>query len=342
MAEKKIYYTICPVANATYIAANHDFLKEELEKIGYDPIKLQTLEQQEWAAHFTFHNDRLFREGGNIPPLWTKSNGTGVVLLAVNNIDANQPILVREDSDINSIADLKGKRLAVPVHVGSLIDFHKGTAEHGFELALELNGVSKDEVELVEVINEEGYHSDKGLPSSKSIAAAEISALARGEVDAVFVRPQDIRKVEPDLKVRVIYDVWKQAGNTYPVNNCYPNVLTVSEKLAKEEPEVVVAFLKATIIASRWAVDHKEETEALLAEQIYSTVEEYRATFPEDYYKHLEPNLDPEALKALQIQSDFLLDHGYLAEPVNVSEWVDDSFLTKALSELELEKRKIG
>ena len=55
----------------------------------------------------------------------------------------------------------------------------------------------------------------------------------------------------------------------------------------------------------------------------------------------IEPNLDPEALKALQIQSDFLLDHGYLAEPVNVSEWVDDSFLTRALSELELEERKI-
>ena len=34
MADKKIYYTICPVANASYIAANHGFLKEELEKQG--------------------------------------------------------------------------------------------------------------------------------------------------------------------------------------------------------------------------------------------------------------------------------------------------------------------
>ncbi len=340
MADKKIYYTICPVANATYIAANHGFLKEELAKIGYDPIKLQTLDQKEWSAHFTFHNDRLFREGGNIPPLWTKSNGTGVVLLAVNLIDAYQPILVREDSDINSVADLKGKKVAVPVHTGVHIDFHKATTEHGFESALELNGISKDEVEWVEVINDEGYHSDKGLPGTKSIASSEIKALASGEIDAIFAKEDDIRKVEPGLKVKVIYDVWKQSGYVPPVNNIYPNVLTVSEKLAKEEPEVVIAFLKATIIAARWAKDHKDEAEQLLAEQTYSTVEEYRATHPADFYTRLEPNLDPEALDALQIQSDFLLDHGYLAKPVNVSEWVDSSFLTKAISELDIENKQ--
>lgn len=342
MSDKKIYYTICPVANASYIAANHGFLKEKLEKIGYDPIKLQTLEQKEWAAHFTFHNDRLFREGGNIPPLWTKSNGTGVVLLAVNTIDAYQPVLVREDSGINSVADLKGKKLAIPVHTDVLIDFHKASVEHGFELALELNGIAKDEVEWVNVINDEGYHSDRGLPATKSIASAEISALARGEVDAIFTRGGDIGKVEPGLKVKVIYDVWKQSGDVQPVNNVYPNVLTVSEKLAKEEPEVVVAFLKAAIIAARWAKDHKDEAEALLAEQTHSTIEEYRATHTEDHYTKLEPNLDPEALKALQIQSDFLLDHGYLAKPVNVSEWADPSFLSRALTELDTESKKAG
>lgn len=342
MADRKIYYTICPVANASYIAANHGFLKEELEKIGYDPVKLQTLEQKEWSAHFTFHNDRLFREGGNIPPLWTKSKGTGVVLLAVNTIDAYQPVLVREDSDINSVADLKGKKLAIPVHTDVLIDFHRASAEHGLELALELNGISKDDVEWVEVINDEGYHSDRGLPSTKSIASAEISALARGEVDAIFTRAEDIRKVEPELKVKVIYDVWKQSGDVLPVNNIYPNVLTVSEKLAKEEPEVVTAFLKATIIAARWAKNHKDEAEALLVEQTHSTVEEYRATHPADFYTRLEPNLDPTALNALQIQSDFLLEHGYLAKRVNVSEWLDSSFLEKALAELEGEARKAG
>ena len=333
---KEIYYTICPVANATYIAANHGFLKEELNKTGYEPVILQSLDPKEWPAHFTFHNDRLFREGGNIPPVWTKSNGTGVVLLAVNLIDAYQPVIVREDSGITSVKELKGKRLAIPVHTNVHIDFHKATAEHGLELALELNGVSKDEVEWIEVINNDGYHSEgNGLPNKKPIASAEIEALAKGEVDAIFGKVEDVRKISPELKVKVIYDVWKQSGDVQAVNNIYPNVLTVSEKLAKEEPEVVVAFLKASIIAARWAKDHKDEAEELLAEQTYSSLEDYRASHPEDYYKRLEPNLDPKALEALQIQSDFLLEHGYLAEPVDIKEWTDSSFLEKALNELK-------
>lgn len=49
---KEIYYTICPVGNASYLAANNGFLKDGLKKIGYTPIKLQMLEPEKWKTHF--------------------------------------------------------------------------------------------------------------------------------------------------------------------------------------------------------------------------------------------------------------------------------------------------
>ena len=122
---KEFNYTICPVANASYIAANHGFLKERLEKIGYTPVKLQTLEQEHWVEHFNYQNDRLFREGGNTPPIWAKSRGAEPVLIGLNLIPGQQAILVREDSDIKTVADLKGKKLGVPDRINVTIDHQK-------------------------------------------------------------------------------------------------------------------------------------------------------------------------------------------------------------------------
>jgi len=94
---KDIYYTICPVANSTYLSVHTGILKEHLNRIGYEPVRLQTLPIENWGAHFTYDNDRLFREGGNEPPLWAKSRGQDVVLIGVNISEMRQRILVRPD-----------------------------------------------------------------------------------------------------------------------------------------------------------------------------------------------------------------------------------------------------
>ncbi len=332
---KEINYTICPVGNASYIAANTSILKDELSKIGYDPIKLQTLDVSHWKEHFTYENDRLFREGGNTPPIWSKSYGRQPVLIGLNLIPSEQAILVRKDSDINTVADLKGKKLAVPDRVNVTIDHQKSSTLEGYETALASEGLTKDDVELVFIRDEEPdykggqrWHFKKGL---------DVEALDEGKVDAIFIKNSAPEVLLDTGNYKRVINITRDQDKVAPINNEYPNVLTVSKKLADEEPEVVVAFLKAAIKAARWAAVHKEEAEALLAEQTFGNVDQYRRAFPADFYKHLEPNFAEEGLDALQVRAQFLYDNGFAKEVVNVREWADKSFLERALKELEEE-----
>ena len=50
---KEVYYTTCPVGNASYVAVRTHILEEELEKVGVHPVKLQTLPLPRWVEHFT-------------------------------------------------------------------------------------------------------------------------------------------------------------------------------------------------------------------------------------------------------------------------------------------------
>lgn len=334
---KEIYYTICPVGNASYLAANNGFLKDGLKKLGYTPIKLQALEPEKWEAHFTYENDRLFREGGNTPPLWAKSKGRGVVLIGLNIIEEKQYILVKADSDIQTISDLKGKRLGIPDHVKVYIDFHKATAEQGFEIALKANGISENEVEWVDLVTENRFTSEGKGETFDDLSTTEIKALEKGEVDAIFMKLPIAEELVSSGKFRKIFDVAYDQNKLVPVNNEYPNVLTVSKKLADEEPEVVVEYIKQTIRAARWAKTHQKEAEALLAEQTHGTVESFQKAYAENFYQRTEINFSEAGISALQERADFLYKKGYLENKVDVYEWADRSFYDRAIEELEKE-----
>jgi hypothetical protein len=47
----EIHYTICPVGNASFIAAHKGWLKEGLAPLGVEPVLLQTLPREFWKAH---------------------------------------------------------------------------------------------------------------------------------------------------------------------------------------------------------------------------------------------------------------------------------------------------
>lgn len=337
--KREINYTICPVGNASYIAANRGFLQEGLGKLEITPVRLQTLSQDKWAAHFDYRNDRLFREGGNTPPLWAKSNGTGVVLIGLNLLKQRQAILARADSPITTPDQIRGARIAIPVHPNALIDFHKASAEQAFELLLAARGISKKDVTFVEIVDEADFLISGNTKSKKvKEVSAEVEALDAGEVDVIFVKLSIIQKLLDTGKYKVVYDLAANREQLSPVNNEYPNTLTVSKKLAEEEPETVVAFVKQILLAAEWAAVHRLEAESLLAEQTYGTLWQYKNSYDKDFYKHLAPDLSGESLRALESRARFLYDQGYLNASVDVYEWANDYFLKTAIKEIERER----
>jgi 2'-hydroxybiphenyl-2-sulfinate desulfinase len=334
MSVKEIHYTICPVGNASYIAANKGFLQNGLEKLGVKPIKLQTLPQELWETHFTYKNDILFREGGNIPPLWAKSNDTEVVLIGLAVLAQKQYILVRADSDIDTVEQLRKRKIGIPVHPNAVIDFHKATAEHGFKTALSARGVCVKETEVVELRDEDDHVSkDRG----RKLGDIEVEALDNGKIDAIFVRYTRSQQLLDTGKYKAIFEIHKHPCHLAPINNSQPNVLTVSRRLAEEAPEVVTEYVKQVILAAQWAQTNYAEVLSLFAEQTFGTPGQVASAYTLGFHKTLTPNLSEENLALLEGQKRFLFDRGYLKKDFPLEKWADDRFLKAAWKEIEKE-----
>ena len=337
MSVKEIHYTICPVGNASYIAAKKNFLKDGLGKLGVTPIQLQTLPPEIVKTHFTYQNDILFREGGNIPPLWAKSNDTEVLLIGLAILAQKQYILVRADSDIDTIEQLRKRKIGIPVHQNAVIDFHKASAEHGFKIALSARGVSEKETEVIE-LQEKGDFLSKSWGIQK-IGFIEVEALDSGAVDAIYVRSTRSQELLDTGKYKAIFEIHKHPCLLAPINNEQPNTLTVSRRLAEEAPEVVIEYVKQVILAAQWAQTNHAEVLNLFAEQTFGTPGQVASAFSPGFHKVLTPNLSEESLALLEGQKRFLFDRGYLKKDFPLEKWADDRFLKAALAEINTDTK---
>jgi len=142
---KEVRYTICPVGNASYLAAKKGWLNEGLAKFQATATLLQTLPKKHWAVHYNYKDAALFREGGNIPPIWSKAQGEKSVLIGLTFLDHKQYLLVRADSPIDSVEQLRKHRLGLQSRPEFIIDFGKASAQRGFATALAARGFAPSE-----------------------------------------------------------------------------------------------------------------------------------------------------------------------------------------------------
>jgi 2'-hydroxybiphenyl-2-sulfinate desulfinase len=334
MPVKEFRYTICPVGNASFIAANKDvFLKDSFAAQGIKPVRLQTLPEENWHVHYDYKDDGLFREGGNIPPIWSKSEGREPVLIGLAFLRQRSYILVRTDSSIDCVEQLRGKRLGIPSRPEFIIDFYKAGIERGFEFSLAARGVTLDEVTLVELPVSEAAIASDGQHKS-GLGLVDAGALEEGKIDAIFSRAVRAQRLLATGKYKAIFEFTADPGVLSPVENIYPNVLTVSKRLAGEAPEIVVEYVKQVLLAAEWAKSHLAEVLELFARQFNGTIGEVNAALPPGFHRHLAPELSEAGLLALETQKRFLFDHGYIKKDFDISKWADHSFLNAALGEL--------
>lgn len=333
MSLKNFNYTICPVGNSSYIAANKFWKNDTFEKAGGHPVLLQTLPKEKWGVHFNYKDDALFREGGNIPPLWAKSNDAEVVLIGLAFLLHKSYIIVKNDSPIDYVEQLRKKKVGIPAASYMAIDFYKATVEHAFETALAARGLSNGEVGFVQLEVSEEFlgMTDK---HKSNLGKIDIEALDKGLVDAAYVTGAFAPRILGTGNYKVIYELEKDTSQVLPINNIYPNVLTVSKKLADENPEIVVEYVKQTLLAAEWAKTNQAETLQLFSEQLHGSVGEVSNILPADFNQHLAVNLSEKGLLALEGQLRFLYDHHYVNEIFDVGKWADSSFLTQAIKEL--------
>ncbi len=285
-----------------------------LDYATYNPVSL-VLKQKGWLEE-EFKGDGLkitwlFSAGSNKAVEYistgagdfTSSAGAAALLARANKVPLtgvyifSKPewtaLVVRRDSPIKGIVDLRGKKIAAT----------KGTDPYIFLLrALHTVGLTKNDVQIYNL-----QHPDGRI------------ALERGDVDAWAGLDPHMAATELEQGSRLIY---RNPGiNTY-------GFLNVRDDFAKQYPGAVQRVLRVYERARRWVVANPAETGQILATEAKIPLDVARLELKRNDFGNPIPG--DEQLKALTAASEILVAEQLAAPgadvPAAVKQVVDGHF----------------
>lgn len=245
--------------------------------------------------------DMLMASGDEV--LQVRARDVPVVYVAVVFRDYPIALIVPEDSDIQSVADLTGKSVGVPGEYGA--------TWIGLLALLDAAGLTTDDIDV------------------QSIGFTQTSALLAGHVDAVmgYINNEPIQLEMAGMPVR-----------TFPVAEAVPlvgNGLVVTEEFLEEEPDTVRALVDATLRGVEYTLNNPEEAVEIAKDyvptltddaQLQSALDVLTATLPlweagSGETLGLSEIADWEAMQAL------LSDHGLIEKQVDLNALVKMGYL---------------
>jgi ABC-type nitrate/sulfonate/bicarbonate transport system substrate-binding protein len=345
---KEVYYTNCPLVSASNVDQELGWTREEYKKIGVHYSFLRSRRENNWYPHYIHNMDNLIRFGGLTPPIHVHADIRRTRLLGATHVYEGGCMMVRSRDDIYRMADLKGKKIGLSKSLNTIkMDWWRFQEEQGIELMLRLNGMTRNDVKIVEFPYPDDWYDDPKMldpmenPSETwlkrdhkhDLAFRPLeTALLKGVVDAIFTQSKVTQHLMGATgKLKAIEDLSRYPDWTLQVTNV-PAVITCTDVMAEQHPELVVTFLKGMIKVGRWANEHKHAAAAILDKQtFYLDVED---TY--EGIKHIDmvPNLSPQNLVSVEIGKDFMLSHGYIKNDFDVYKWAAPKFLEQAAKEL--------
>ena len=173
-----------------------------------------------------------FASSASLSAVLSRANGSPIKSVYVYSRAEWTALVVRKDSPLNSVNDLKGKKIAAT----------KGTDPYLFTLrSLQQAGLKKDDVELVHLQHPDGR-----------------TALEKGDVDAWAGLDPHMAASQIQAGSRLLYRT--KDFNSY-------GVVSVTETFAKAHPQTINKVLGAYEKARDWAVKHPDEFAKLLADE---------------------------------------------------------------------------
>jgi sulfonate transport system substrate-binding protein len=188
---------------------------------------------------------------GDSPPIFAQAAGAAIVYVAGAPINNGQAILVKPESPIRSLADLKGRRIA----------FTKGSSAHNVVIAaLEKAGLAYADI----------------TPTYLSPADAG-AAFARDSVDAWAVWDPFFAIAEKQQGARVLVNA-TDVAKTF-------SFYIANREIAARYPKLVSEALEGLAEAANWAESNRDEVARALAAVTGVSIEAQtiaanRATFP--------------------------------------------------------------
>lgn len=329
----QLWYTRCPLPTASSVAIERGLLEAEFAPSNIEVLSLNASpDMAVREAHYDHRQCNLFRQGGNIPPIWSRSRGADTVVVATNWLDEYQAIIALPESGIHSAQDLRGKRLGLPCRPNEKIDYWRVMCQRGYAAALTCAGLDIADVDLVElnIVEKQitaGGESKRGTlwrgGNRARRQSREALALIRGEVDAIYTAGAPGAQLSAFMSAYTVIDIGADSNAERRVNNQVPTVLTVDGELARKFPEVVARYLKTLMNAADWAADHEAETLSIVASDVGATPEWIVAAYGPGMHRQLGLDLDERTIEAVETQKAFLLQHGWIVSDFDVRGWID-------------------
>lgn len=326
-----LWYSRCPVPTTSGIAQHYRWLHRAFAEQG---VELQSLrassDPQVREAHYNHAHADMFREGGNVPPIWARASGQDTVVVGITWIDERQVLLVRDDSQLREPSDLRGRKLGLPKHHTRNVDIARTAHLRGLLTALELAGVARDEVSFVDIEGGEFDLRETGQGGDGNNRADLLQALLSGKVDAIYSKGAHSVTLQERHGLRPLLDINAHPDPLTRVNAGTPRPITVNRDLVQRAPELVTQYLAVLLATADWAAEHRDEAVAALAEETASSAESILLGYGETFHHRLRPSLNPTYRLGLALQKNFLLQEGFLPADFDFDAWIDPAPLAAA------------
>ncbi|SDB14764.1 sulfonate transport system substrate-binding protein [Pseudobutyrivibrio sp. YE44] len=232
---------------------------------------------------------------GDQPAFSAISNGVDIEIISKTRAsDKLHGLLARNDSGIETLADLKGKKVSVPF--GS-------NAQPLLYIYLDSVGLTEDDVEILNLGVADG-----------------VTSLLAGDIDAAIVWEPHFRAVaEKEDSIHVVANAegYKQ----------YVSITVDRAEFGKEHPDLVAKYLKALDKAAKWSVENPEE-----AAQIIKDIDDVDVdtTYKTIIDSEISVGIDSNNINALVEGEQQSFTYGLIEKDFDITEYINTDYLELA------------
>jgi ABC-type nitrate/sulfonate/bicarbonate transport system substrate-binding protein len=203
---KEVYYTNCPMVSASNVDQELGWAREDFKKIGVKYGFLRSKRENNWYPHYVHNLDNLIRFGGLFPPIHVHADIRRTRLLGATWVYEGGCMLVRARDDIYRMTDLKGKKIGLTKSLNTIkCDWWRIQEEQGIELMLRLNGMTRDDVEIVEFPYPDDWYDKPEMLVDPMDNASELWLKRDHKHDLAF------RPLEPALEKGIVDAIYTQS-----------------------------------------------------------------------------------------------------------------------------------
>jgi len=353
----EVWFTNCPMVSANNVDQELGWCREEYKKIGVEYAYFRHSPENNWYPHYIHNLGNLIRFGGLYPPIHVHADLRRTVLLGATWVHEGGCMAVRARDPIFRMEDLKGRKIGLSKSLNTIKnDWWRIQEQMGIETMLMLHGMTLDDVEIVEFPYADDWYDKPEMLQVTMNNPSELwmrrdhkhdlafrpleQSLLDGKVDAIYTQSKVFQHLqEATGKIKMIEDLSLYPDWTIQVANT-PAVITCTDVMANEHPELVIAYMKAMIKVGRWANEHKRAAAVILNRQTFYRDDE--DTYEGIKYVDMVPSLSIKNMECIRIGKEFMLSHGYIQNDFDVAEWARPEFLERAAMDVlkeEWEKR---